>query len=78
VSIDPTPTPGARQGKRLTESRARYCTRFAQAWRRPPRPMSNQLKQYHPEPNIAFHRNPASAWTIDLTVHGVLPMHPVG
>ena len=78
AAIDPTPNPGARQGKRLTESRARYCTRFAQSWRRPPRLMSNQLKQYHPELIIAFHRNPVSAWSIDLTAHGILPMHLIG
>jgi hypothetical protein len=40
--------------------------------------MSNQLKQYHPELIIAFHLNPVSAWSIDLTAHGILPMHLIG
>ena len=77
AAIDPTPTPGARQGKRLTESRARCCTRFAQAWRRPPRLRLKQRKQYDPEPNKTFQQNPVLVRTIDLTAHGILPMRPI-
>jgi hypothetical protein len=78
AAIDPTPTPGARQGKRLTESRARCCTRFAQAGRCPPRLRLKQRKQYHPEPNKTFQQNPVLVRTIDLTSHGILPMHSIG